>query len=69
MVLKAKKGRDKLVCGYNSRKFKPNEINYITYDKEFLAIKNGIKIFHIYLAPEKFIIRIDNQVVKDFLKS
>ena len=57
------------LCGYNSGKFKPAEINYIIYEKELLAIINGLKRFKIYLASDKFLIRTDNQAVKDFLKS
>ncbi|MEX5585777.1 hypothetical protein, partial [Pseudomonas lurida] len=34
---------------------------------ELLVIKLAIKKFHIFLAPEDFIIRTDNQAVKDFL--
>ena len=34
--------------------------------KELLAIKLAIKKFHIFLAPEDFNIRTDNQAVKDF---
>lgn len=59
--------KEELVCGYNSGKFKPNEIKYIIFEKELLAIKLALKRFHIYLAPENFIIRTDNQAVRDFL--
>ena len=67
-ILKEHKSADELICGYNSEKFKPNELNYIIFEKELLAIKNGIKRFQIYLAPIKFLIRTDNKVVRDFLK-
>ena len=59
--------RQELICDYNSSKFKPNEIKYIIFEKELLAIKLAIKKFHIFLAPEDFIIWTDNQAVKDFL--
>ena len=59
--------KEELICGYNSGKFKPNEIKYIIFKKELLVIKLTLKRFHIYLAPENFIIRTDNQAVRDFL--
>ena len=46
--------------------FKPNEQKYIIFEKELLAIKLAIKRFHIYLAPENFIVRTDNKALKRF---
>ena len=43
-------------------------MNYIIFEKELLAIKNGIKRFQIYLTPVKFLIRTDNKAIRDFLK-
>ena len=68
VILKVEKRKDELAYRYNYGKFKPNEINYITYEKERLATKNGIKNFYIYLTPKKFTIKTNNQIVKDFLK-
>ena len=59
--------KEELICGYNSGTFKPNEQKYIIFEKELLAIKLAIKSFHIYLAPENFIVCIDNKAVRDFL--
>lgn len=55
-----------ITCQKTSRKFKPNEQNYIIFEKELLAIKLGINSFHIYVAPENLNIRTDNRDVKDF---
>jgi hypothetical protein len=41
--------------------FKDAEKNYHSNEKEFLAVKNGIKKFEIYLAPQRFLVRTDNK--------
>jgi hypothetical protein len=48
--------------------FKDAEKNYHSNEKEFLAVKNGIKKFEIYLAPKRFLVRTDNKNFTSFLK-
>jgi len=48
--------------------FKDAEKNYLSNEKEFLAVKNGIKKFKIYLAPKRFLARTNNKNFTSFLK-
>ena len=67
-ILKGRKiNNEELICGYSLGKIKSNEINYVIFEKELLAIKKAIKTLLIYLASENFIIKTDNQAVKQFL--
>jgi hypothetical protein len=54
-ILKARltDGTERL-CKYSSGTFKDAEKNYHSNEKEYLAVKNGIKKFEIYLAPKQF---------------
>ena len=55
------------ICGYNSGKFKPNEVKWIIFEKELYTIRLALAKFQIYLAPEFFVVKIDNKAVRDFL--
>jgi len=48
--------------------FKDAEKNYHSNEKKFLAVKNGIKKFEIYLAPKRFLVWTDNKNFTSFLK-
>lgn len=55
-----------MICAYNFGTFKPNQLKYIIFEKELLAIKLSLERFKIYLAPEDFIVRTSNKDVSDF---
>jgi len=55
------------ICGYNSGKFKPNEVKWIIFEKELYTIRLALAKFQIYLAPEFFVVKTDNKAVRDFL--
>ena len=47
--------------GFFSRKLKPAEVNYATFDRELLAIVEGIKHFQHFLEAKKFTIFTDHK--------
>lgn len=59
--------KHKKFCGYNSEKFKPNELKWIISEKELYTIRLSLQKFKIFFAHEFFIIRIDNKTVRNFL--
>ena len=44
---------------YESRKLKPSELSYSTYDKELLAVVHALKLWKHYLMGSEFLIKID----------
>ena len=56
-------GKEKVIC-YGGRSLKPNEKNWPISEKEGLALVEGIKYFHIYLANKKFTVLTDHIALK-----
>ena len=48
---------------YESRKLKPSELNYSTYDKKLLAVVHALKLWKHYLMGSEFLIKIDQQSI------
>lgn len=57
--------------GYFSRTLSPEQVNYIIYDKELLAIVEALKYFSEYLRqnPVKTLIYSDHKMLEYFLKT
>ena len=66
LLEKTSESQDEL-CGYALGEFSDHQKNYFTAKKESLAIFNGIQRFGLYLAPKKFLIRIDSKNFQYFL--
>ena len=52
---------------FESRKLKPSELNYSTYDKELLAVVHALRIWKHYLMGSEFLIKTDQQSIKHLL--
>ena len=52
---------------YESRKLKPSELSYSTYDKELLAIVHALKMWKHYLMGSEVLIKTDQQAIKHLL--
>lgn len=52
---------------YESRKLKPSEQNYSTYDKELLAVVHALDIWKHYLMGSEVLIKTDQQAIKHLL--
>lgn len=52
---------------FESRKFKPAEVKYSTYDKELSAMVHALKMWKHYLMGSKFVIKTDQQSIKHLL--
>lgn len=50
------------VISFGSKALTPTQQNYITAERECLAVVEGIKSFHIYLQGQKFTILTDHKV-------
>ncbi|MQL89973.1 hypothetical protein Taro_022554, partial [Colocasia esculenta] len=57
------------IVGYTSGKFSKAEINYSTYEKEFLAVLKTIKSFKHWLLPSDFNIKTDNKGLYHYIKN
>ena len=51
---------DSLPAGYYSRRLNSAEMNYSTYDKEFLGLRDGVLHFRYQLLGIKFDVRTDH---------
>ena len=49
---------------FSGRCLRPNELKWSTTEKECLAVLEGIKAFHVYLAGKKFKIKTDHQALQ-----
>ena len=52
---------------YESRKLKPSEQNYSTYDKELLAVVHALGIWKHYLMGSEVLVKTDQQAIKHLL--
>ena len=52
---------------YESRKLKPSEMSYSTYDKELLAVVHALKLWKHYLMGSGFLIKTDQQSIRHLL--
>ena len=52
---------------YESRKLKPSELSYSTYDKELLVVVHALKLWKHYLMGSKFLIKTDQQSIRHLL--
>ena len=52
---------------YESRKLKPSEKNYSTYDKELLVVVYALKMWKYYLMGSEVLIKSDQQAIKHLL--
>ena len=66
-VLLQKHGWKELVCAYSSGAFDDTENKYPSSHKEILAVKRGIKRFHLFLKSVRFIVRTDLKHMKSIL--
>ena len=57
------------ICAYASGTFQGAQLNYHSNELEILAIIKTIKKFAIYLIPQEFIIRSDNNFFGYFLRT
>ena len=56
------KGKEQAIC-YGGRSLKKHERNYGVTDLELLALVEGIKYYHVYLATNKFKIITDHKAL------
>ena len=59
--------QDNHTIAYESRKLKPNKLNYSTCDKELLAIVHAFKLWKHYLMGSKFLSKTDQQSIHHLL--
>lgn len=68
LVLGLKKNKQLHIIYYASRVLNETQLNYVTMEKEMLAIVFVYNKFHLYLIGSKFIVFIDHSIIKYLLK-
>ena len=61
------KGREHVIS-YGGRALRGAEKNYGIRDLEFLALVDGVKYYHVYLANRKFTVFTDHEALQNPLK-
>ena len=61
--------QDNHPIAFESRKFKPTEVKYSTYDKELSAVVHALKMWKHYLMGSEFIIKTDQQSINKHVLS